>query len=1083
MLISQPNNDIKSRHQYRMDLSVTTLLRAINAHTPYVITDTNGLVIDANSLFLQLSEYTRADLLGTTGKVLNSSEHEAEFWENVWETLRQERIWKGRLRGRRNSGELYWADTTICVQEAKKTGCESCLCFFTDVSELVQLQQRERSILDQNLEIARTAKIGWWEMSMADQKPRWSQLTREIYEVAPDYEPTLEDAITFCKEGEHRDRFAALVKDTIVSGNQWDEEFCIVTAKKKEIWVRAVGTAQLVEGKCLRVFGTLQDIDIRKRAQLEAHRVSDLMRAVLSTAKDFIIVATDVRGTITVYNTGAEIHLGYTADELVGREQPAVFHDLEQVSERAKELSKMLGRKVEGFETFTTIPEIDGYERREWTYVRKDGTRFPANLVVRPLKDINGGTTGFVGIAINISEKKRAEADLKEREELLEKAKERLALATKAGGVGIWDHNLCDGSMAWDAQMFQLFGVDPSGFESGYDVWQRKLHPDDKERVLHDTRTAIERKQPYNTEYRIVYSAEEVRSLHSLAQVYYDTDGKPTRMVGTNWDVTEQAKQRERLIDLAAAAEQANHAKTNFLANMSHEIRTPLNGIIGMTSLLLDSDSLEASTRNSIEIVHSSSNALLSLINDILDFSKIEAGKTELEEVVFDLREVLHELACLISVKAEDKGLQFNCWVDPEVPACLLGDPARLRQVLVNLAGNSIKFTEKGRVTITARVQDGCGHEGCDVVLKFTVIDTGVGVSPGKRNGLFDRFTQADTSVTRKFGGTGLGLAISKHLVKLMGGEIGLMSQEGNGSEFWFTAKFQKVQKKIEQKQKVVGECIVVASANAELRRDLARMLTRRRAFVVETQGKDMLSLLKSTLGSQKPVNAVILDDELDSGDAVTIARAIREDQAFGNVAIVSLRSLVTRLKVSMHRDVFDAVLFRPPSEDKLLECLSRLLSREQINPAPRPAMKKPSSLRASQRILLVEDNKINQMVVQAMLKRLDLKADVAANGKEALDLLERQQYDIVLMDIQMPEMDGHEATRRIRTLPDSPLARVPIIAMTAHAREEDKQQCLLAGMDDYMTKPITFQGLAQMLEKWQPKAEDLSPVSARSPS
>ena len=1050
-----------------MDFSATSLLDAVSSHTAYVVTDLDGLILDANALFLSLSEYSLEDLIGTTGMLFNSCEHGSDFWQDFWLGLNREKMWKGKLRGRRKSGERYWVEATVSVKSSTELGLDRCLCLLTDISELVRLQKRVSSMRDMNTEVARVAKVGSWELLMSDLKPRWSALTREIHEVEPGYEPTLEDGIKFYKEGDDREKIRRLVEETMVDGGRWDEEFRIITGKQREIWVRAVGEAEVVDGKCVRLFGTFQDIDDRKRAQLESQRANEIMHGVLNTAKDFVIVASDLDGIITAFNSGAAVQLGYTTEEVIGKARPSLFHDRDEVQARAEELSRELGRKVEGFETFVAVPKLKGSETREWMCIRKDGTRFPISLVVRPVKDSKGVTTGFLGIAIDISEKKLADAELKERETLLKKAKERLALATKAGGVGIWDHNLRDGNLAWDEQMFELFGVDESMFKSGFEVWQQKLHPDDKERVLSETRRAIEEAEPYNTEYRIRRSPGEIRFLRSFAHVYHDTDGNPIRMVGTNWDVTEQANQRERLIALAAEAKQASRAKTNFLANMSHEIRTPLNGIIGMTSLLLDSDNLEEDTRHSIEIVLSSSQTLLSLINDILDFSKVEAGKTELEEVAFDLRETLHDFACLISIKADDKDLQFDCSVGPKLPAMLIGDPARLRQVLVNLTGNAIKFTEHGSVNVVANVHELNGEE---VVLKFTITDTGVGIAQEQQMALFGRFTQADTSVTRKFGGTGLGLAISKHLTELMGGRIGLASEEGKGSEFWFTAKFRVMQlnKDKSDAPKVQGARIIVASANTSLRRELRELLTLWRVDVVETQGKETLRQLKPETGFTERIDAVILDYELDGVDADSVARSIREDKELNTTAIVMLRSLGRRRRGDKGLDICDASLFRPPSPSKLFDSLAKLLNREEIEAVSKKDVKSELVLHSIQRILLVEDNPINQVVVQTMLKRLDLKADVAANGFEALNLLELLDYDLILMDVQMPEMDGLEATRRIRALSNAKMCKVPIIAMTAHAREEDRQQCLLAGMSDYMSKPITFTGLAQMLDKWQ---------------
>ena len=1052
-----------------MDFSVEVLKAAVDAHAAYAVLDHTGAVVEVNSKLLELCEYTRAEVLGKCEPLFNCGEHSPAFWRHFWSTLKSGETWRGVLCNRRKSGRLYWADATVCLS-LTLSGEERYIALLTDVTGLVSSEEKTVAARDLNAEVARVAKVGSWELLMCDLKPRWSQVTREIHEVDAAFEPNLEDGINFYKEGEDRHRIQQLVENTMREGGRWDEEFRLITATGREIWVRAIGEAEVVDGECTRLFGTFQDIDIRKRAQLESERVSCILRDSLASAKNFGFITTDTTGLITVFNAGAEAMLGYSASEIVGKCRSEIFHDPEELEARALELSKEFGRPVKPNEVLTVVADRKGSETREWTCVRKDGSVFPLSLAITPVADAKGMVSGYVGIGIDVSEKRRADQAIKERERLLETARDRLALATKAGGVGIWDHNLADGTLTWDEQMFELFRVEPEQFRGGLDDWLKHLHPEDKDRLVEESRQAIECAKPYNTEYRIIHANGDVRFLRSLANVYYDEEGKPVRMVGTNWDITEQATQRERLIALAEESKQASQAKTTFLANMSHEIRTPLNGIIGMTSLLLDSEHLDVEARHHIRVIHSSSETLLSLINDILDFSKVEAGKTELEEMPFDLRETLHDFACMIAVKADKKELNFSCSVGPKLPALLIGDPARLRQVLVNLTGNAIKFTNKGSVEVVANVDDVSGEE---IMIKFTVRDTGVGVAKSKQNALFDRFTQADSSVTRKFGGTGLGLAISKHLAELMGGKIGLSSVDNGGSEFWFTARFKVKQlcKAQADGSKVQGAHIIVASANVELRRELKELLTLWRANVIETDGSNALRQLTPDEGKQCKADAIILDTDLNGVDAVSVARAIRADKRTSSTCIVMLHALGRRSRADLTLDLCNVSLFRPPNPSKLFDSLAKLLNREEIETAGSRAPPSSGALPVvGRRILLVEDNPINQVVVQSMLKRLDLKADVAANGFEALHLLEMLEYDLVLMDVQMPEMDGLEATRRIRAQAKTSVAELPIIAMTAHARVEDRQQCLLAGMSDYMSKPITFAGLVQMLNKWQPK-------------
>jgi two-component system, sensor histidine kinase and response regulator len=610
-----------------------------------------------------------------------------------------------------------------------------------------------------------------------------------------------------------------------------------------------------------------------------------------------------------------------------------------------------------------------------------------------------------------------------------------------------------------------------------------------------DEQNVIRTKEPlFNREEECLNGQGDQTWILTTKVPLLDDHGDVTGIAGVGRDITKRRRNEDALRQAKDAAEVANRAKSEFLANMSHEIRTPLNGIIGMTDLALDTETTPEQ-REYLETVKLSADSLLSVINDILDYSKVEAGKVELESSDFNLRDCLETTLKMLAVRADDKGLELLCEISPDVPEVVCGDPTRLRQIIINLVGNAIKFTRQGEVQLKAALQSA---EGEDRTLAFAVSDTGIGIPADKLESIFEPFSQADTSTTRKYGGTGLGLTISARLIGLMGGHICVESQPGEGTRFDFTVVLKASRKKVEvpspaSPEVLRGVKVLIVDDNHTNQRILQGMLSRWDMKPVAVDGgEEALAALEVARRNSQPFQLILTDMHMPGMDGFSLIEHIRQNFVPASATIVMLTSAGHRGDAERCRELgVAAYLLKPIRQNELREAIALVLGAQKQN-TTLPLVTRYSLMGAgdaadSLSILVAEDNAVNQRLIVRMLEKRGHRVTLAVHGGEALQLVEQQSFDLILMDVQMPEMDGLTATALLRERERGTGKHLPVVALTAHAMKGDEERCLAAGMDGYLSKPFRPQELDDLLRSYsqarQSKTGHPTPLSTCEPS
>jgi PAS domain S-box-containing protein len=699
-------------------------------------------------------------------------------------------------------------------------------------------------------------------------------------------------------------------------------------------------------------------------------------------------------------------------------------------------------------------------------------------------RDSAGEVTRIIGAMIDVT-------DLKSAVAALDSAEERLARAVRGTQDGLWEFNAVEKSFWFAPRFAQMLGYDPGELGTGLDSFLDLTHPEDRERAKADIWTHVGSGSPYDVEFRLRHKLGHYEWVRSRAQGGFDAQGQSAKLAGSIQLITDRKAAEKATLEAVRVAESANRAKSDFVANMSHEIRTPMNGVLGMADLLLDTQ-LDALQRDYAETIRDSGTSLLTVINDILDFSKVEAGKLELESLNVDLRDTFEDVSRLLSIQAHAKGLELTAQIDERLPHFVKGDAGRIRQILLNLAGNAIKFTAKGEVSLELKVLE-TGETGTTV--RCEVRDTGIGIPADRVQSLFTPFMQVDSSTTRRFGGTGLGLSIVRRLVELMGGKTGAESVEGDGSLFWFTAHFASVvdvvQPLFPAPASIKGQRVLVVDDNTTNRKVLmGQLLLCGVDPVCASSADEALALMRQASAAGRPYDAALLDHLMPDCDGAELGRIIIQDESIKSTRLILLTSSGQRGDGQLFAHIgFAGYLLKPVTQRDLTECLLLVLANTaqswhlQSQPMITRHALRAQRAQSGNRILLAEDNPVNQKVAVRLLEKLDYRVAVVADGRAAVAAWQAGPFDLILMDCQMPGMDGYAATREIRQLEDGK-RHIPIVALTAHAMQGDEEKCRAAGMDDYLTKPIDRIKLDACLNRHMPStgSTGLAPAIRESP-
>ena len=1099
------------------------LKRALDEHALVSITDVAGKIIFANEKFCAVSGFTQEELLGQDHRIVNSKQHDRAYFKRMWQAIARGRVWQGEFKNRAKLGGFYWVDTTIIPFLDEGGQPYQYVAVRREITDLKNAQVRAENLGERLKWLLDASPSVIYANEDSDDLTHCTFISGNAFDIVGYESSTMLAEGNFWFHHLHpadRNMAKEWMRHLLTHGKA-RFEYRFMSADGKYRWIcdyaRVVFDAN---GKVRAIIGSWTDITETKIADQERLR----LRMAADASADMILL-TDVSGLIEYANPAFCQFTGWDHDELVGkspgvlesgRTAPAVYQNMWEVINRGDSWrGRLLNRRKPG----RSETEAGADNAKVWAdslpHRRKedpipladqpDPCLYWADVTITPIRDESGVNIGFVSIQRDVS----AEVAKEEHQALV-----RLDTDARLAVVEILNQSVSL-TQRFTLVLNRLFLLPYLSSQQNGGIFLRAVEGARLEMFVHQGdfsdeflqrechvplgaclcgRAAVSGEVLVSEdcfcdprhEHRFTdmtrhghYIVPLTAGDEILGVMFLYTDPYPKhnperleifKQIGEAMGLAIIRDKTRKVIEQARdAALDASRQKSEFLANMSHEIRTPMNGILGMLEILRRTH-LDSEQREFADTAANSAEALLTIINSILDFSKIEAGKLELDSADFNLRTLVEEVCALLSIQAFAKGLELNCFIEPRLPGDLRGDPTRLRQILTNLIGNAIKFTEQGEVSVDLT----CVEQSDKLAtLRLAVTDTGIGIPLEHRDRLFKPFVQADGATTRRFGGTGLGLSICKGLLNRMGGsDIHIESSTNGGSCFWFTIVMERQSDSSVPAvpKSLANRKILIVDDNATNRMILERLLKDWGAVAISVDsGPKALDLLKAALDEGKSFELVITDMNMPDMDGLMLARVMNEFDGLVSIPRILLSSCGQVSEQERSTAGIRHSLTKPVRQSLLFEAVVTSLEHGGVKPQV-VGMLPPKILPklAGQRVLLVEDNPVNQKVALKMLHFCGVDSHLAANGQEALDELAHQAYDLVLMDCQMPELDGYAATRALREREQSQgLSRVPVIALTANALEGDKHRCIEAGMDDYLSKPLMLDDLSAMLQRW----------------